>query len=228
MNGVHDMGGMHGFGPVVREENEPVFHEEWERRVFGMWIKEPEEIRPSGGGRDAIERMDPVEYLAASYYERWLAAIETGLLEAGVVTRDELVARTAFYRDNPDAKVPRREKSPPSEPATVTIPPSEAFDRLSEPAPRFKVGDRVRARNINPIGHTRLPRYARGRRGQIAQVYRAKKFPDTYRRGSPSETQAVYSVCFTGEELWGPSTEVGCEVYLDLWDSYLELDSDRE
>ena len=100
MNGVHDLGGMHGFGAIGREEDEPVFHEAWEGRVFGMNLAAPPELEPSAGFRHTIERMDPVHYLTSTYYERWLVVLETGVVEAGIVTREELAARAAFFRDH--------------------------------------------------------------------------------------------------------------------------------
>src|SRR5436190_3053578 len=110
MNGAHDMGGMHGFGPVVREENEPVFHEDWERTVYGMqramWVRGIVNIDES---RHGIERMPPAEYLASSYYERWLASLERNLVEKGVITQEELEARVGQLREHPDTQLPQRE-----------------------------------------------------------------------------------------------------------------------
>jgi nitrile hydratase len=223
VNGIHDLGGMHGFGPVVREEDEPVFHEEWERRVFGMRRALPRELNPTGGMRYTIERMDPAAYLASGYYERWLGVIEAGLVEAGVVSPEQLAARLAYYRDNPLAMVPRRENPGQIERALARIREPQVLNRPDGLAPRFKVGDRVCARNLNPLGHTRLPRYVRGRYGLVARVYGIHDFQDTDPQGHPvGGAQAVYSVRFAGEELWGPSAETHSEVYLDLWDSYLE------
>jgi nitrile hydratase len=228
VNGIHDMGGMHGFGPVVREENEPVFHEEWEGRVYGMAVTKPPEIAPVGGARYAIERMDPAHYLASSYYEHWLVWVETAIVDSGLATREELAARAAYYRENPDAAVPRREDPAQVERALAHIRAPEVLDRPGGSAPRFQVGDRVRARNVHPRGHTRLPRYVRGKRGQVASLVGIHDFqdrnPDGQRIGGP---QAVYSVRFAGDELWGPSAEARSEVYLDLWDSYLEPDPDQ-
>jgi nitrile hydratase len=227
VNGIHDMGGMHGFGPVMPEEDEPVFHEEWERRVFGVPRALPPGFGPTGGMRYRIERMDPADYLASSYYERWLDAIETGLIEAGVVSREQLAGRIAYYKDNPSATVPRRENPAQIERALARIREPQVLNRPGGLAPRFQVGDRVRARNIHPVGHTRLPRYVRGKLGQVSRLLGIHDFQDTDPHGQRiGEPQAVYSVCFTGEELWGPSAEANSEIYLDLWDSYLESDGE--
>jgi nitrile hydratase len=177
--------------------------------------------------RYTIEQMDPADYLASSYYERWLGVIETGLLEAGVVSREQLEARTGYYRDNPSATLPRREDPAQIERALARIRERQVLNRPDGLAPRFAVGDRVRARNIHPHGHTRLPRYARGKRGWIERLYGIHAFQDTDLEGKPvGGAQAVYCVRFAGEELWGASTEAHSEVYLDLWDSYLEPDGD--
>jgi nitrile hydratase subunit beta len=222
MNGPHDMGGMHGFGPVVREENEPVFHEDWERIVYGM----QRAIRVRGlinidESRHGIERMPPAEYLAASYYERWLASLERNLVEKGVISREELDIRTALLRERPETPAPQRED--PELLALLEAPPNgqELYQRDGA-APRFAVGDRVVTRNLNPHGHTRLPRYVRGKRGTIHAVRGCYVFPDTHAHGQGEQPQPMYTVSFAGEELWGPSTEPRERVYIDLWEPYLE------
>ena len=224
MNGPHDMGGMHGFGPVVREENEPVFHGDWEKRVYGV----AQAARAQGlynidESRHAIERMPPAEYLASSYYERWLASAERLLAEKGVVSPEELEARVALLEANPDSPLPRHE-----DPAFVArlrarMSARPSYEREG-PAPRFAVGDRVRARNVHPTGHTRLPRYARGKRGVIHQHRGSHVFPDAHAHGEGEQPQPLYSVRFEARELWGASAEAGGSLYLDLWESYLEPD----
>lgn len=224
MNGVHDLGGMHGFGPIEREENEPVFHESWEGRVFGMSIAAPPEVEPSAGFRHTIERMDPVDYLTSSYYEHWLVVLETGAVEAGLVTREDLAARVAFFRDHVDAAVPRREDPGQIDGTLARLREPQPLHHPDGTPPRFKAGDAVRARNIHPRGHTRLPRYVRGRRGIIARCHGNHEFPDTPAADGQTLPQAVYSVRFAACELWGESGEPHSDVYLDLWDSYLEPD----
>jgi nitrile hydratase len=228
MNGVHDLGGMHGFGPIEREEEEPVFHEAWEGRVFGMSITAPPEIEPSAGFRYTIERMDPVHYLTSSYYEHWLVVLETGVVEAGLVTREELAARAAFFHDHADAIVPRHEDPGKIDGVLARLHELQPLHQPVGTAPRFKEGDAVRARNMHPLGHTRLPRYVRGRRGTIARFHGIQEFPDTPADGHLTSPQAVYSVRFVARELWGESGEQRSDVYLDLWDSYLEPDHTPE
>ena len=224
MNGPHDMGGMHGFGPIVREENEPVFHEEWERTVFAM----QRATRARGlinidESRHGIERMPPAEYLAASYYERWLASLERNLVEKGVITHEELEERTARLREHPETPAPRRED--PELVALMLAPSSaQALYQREGAAPRFAAGDRVVARNVHPRGHTRLPRYARGKRGVIHAVRGCYVFPDTHAHGQGEQPQPMYTVRFEGTELWGPSSEPRERVFIDLWEPYLEPD----
>ena len=208
MNGVHDMGGMDGFGPVVREENEPVFHADWEGRVAAlaallMWRVNADEAR------HAIERIPPARYLASSYYERWLAGAETLLIERGIATREELIAKQNPASDpNLIANaVPARGPAPVKE--------------KKPSSPRFAKGDRVRARNINPTGHTRLPRYARGKAGVVARDWGVFVFPDTNAHHAGTKPQHCYSVVFDARELWGKSAGSRERVYIDLWEDYL-------
>lgn len=223
MNGVHDLGGMHGFGPVRREENEPWFHADWEKHVFAIRrATMAQGLYNLDEFRHGIERMDPAHYLASSYYEHWLASVETLLIEKGVVTKEELDARTAFFREHPAAALPERE-----DPALV--------DRVLAGGPvigvaqpqrvtrcRFQVGDRVVTRNIHPKGHTRLPRYARGKRGVITRIHGLLPLPDANAHGLGEQPQPVYSVRFESTELWGDAAEPHTSVYLDLWEGYLE------
>jgi nitrile hydratase beta subunit len=214
MNGVHDMGGMDGFGPVVPEKNEPVFHAEWERRVVGlaravMWRVNPDE------SRHAIERIPPARYLASSYYERWLAAAETILVARGVVTREELLAKQDASID--PAWIAN---------AVATRGPAPVKDKSGSKPPRarFSKGDRVRARNMNPSGHTRLPRYVRGKAGVIARDRGVFVFPDTNAHHAGANPQHCYSVSFAAHELWGKSAKANSRdrVFIDLWEDYLD------
>jgi nitrile hydratase len=224
MNGPHDMGGMHGFGPIVREENEPVFHEEWERVVFAMSrATRAREMINIDESRHGIERMPPAEYLASSYYERWLSSLERNLIDKGVITRDELEERTALLREHPETPRPQRED--PSLVALLQTPASgQLLYQRDGPDARFAAGDRVVTRNVHPTGHTRLPRYARGKRGAIHAVRGCYVFPDTHAHGQGEQPQPMYTVTFEGAELWGPSSEPRERVYIDLWESYLEPD----
>jgi nitrile hydratase len=221
VNGVHDMGGMHGFGRVKREENEPVFHELWESRLYGINASRRVKVP---GGRFAIESIGPARYLAASYYERWLDALETLVIRGGLITREELEAGQRRFRENPDAEVPRRD-----DPEMVAAINEERRRGRSarggvEVSAAFAAGDEVRVRNLNPRGHTRLPRYARGKRGTIARLYGGQGFQDTHENGAPisGDPQAVYAVRFDAAELWGEAAEIGSSVYIDMWETYLE------
>lgn len=221
MNGVHDLGGMHGFGPVRREENEPVFHAPWEQRVFAcMLATTGQRLFNIDEFRHGIERMDPARYLAASYYERWLHSVETNLVEKGILSREELEQRAALLRERPDAELPRREDPQLRETLMAFIRRRPAPREL-QPA-RFAVGDVVLTRNIHPSGHTRLPRYARGKRGVIHALHGIATFPDTHAHGLGRQPQMLYNVRFDARELWGESAEPNQCVYLDLWESYLE------
>lgn len=219
MNGVHDLGGMHGFGPVVREANEPVFHAEWEKRVFAINLALAARVRNIDEFRHAIERMPPARYLSASYYEKWLCAIETLLLEKGIATREELASGRAAAPSAARATGPLEGDGGSSfDPGAVKLRFNKSF------RPRFKVGDRVVTRNINPVHHTRLPRYARARRGVIRYDQGVFVFPDTHAHGRGAKPQHVYTVAFDARELWGPDANARAPVYLDCWEDYLERD----
>jgi nitrile hydratase len=218
VNGVHDMGGMHGFGPVVRDE--VVFHDDWEKVVAAMTaIVRGQGVYNIDESRHGIERMDPADYLRAGYYQRWLATLETNLVEKGVLTREEIDARAARFEANPRAEVPRRD-DPALTARVLGIRPGYSL-RPDGGAASFRVGDPVIARNAHPPGHTRLPRYARGKRGQIARVHGLDTLPDTNAHGLGPNPQPLYSVRFDARELWGESARHDESVYLDLWESYL-------
>jgi len=223
MNGVHDLGGMEGFGRVEREDAEPVFHARWEAEVLAM--------NRAGGGRGlynidefrhAIERMRPASYLAATYYEKWLDGITRLFVEKGVVTEAELAARFAFFEARPEAPVTAAVTQTPA--ARVPFNPGFAQDVTRETGarPRFAPGDPVVTRNMHPRGHTRLPRYARAKRGTIHRVHGVHVFPDTNAHGLGEQPQPLYSVRFDARELWGEQAERGQWVHIDLWESYLE------
>ena len=216
MNGVHDMGGQQGMGPVQYEKNEPVFHATWEARIYALnramralrkWSIDTD--------RHALELLPPVDYLRWSYYERWLNRLVVQVVKYGLVAQEELESGKA---------------APGSAKATPALTPDMArsIDRgipsSTEPsiAPLFKVGERVRARNINPAGHTRLPRYARGKTGHIIRDHGVYAFPDTNAMFRGEKRQHLYSVRFAARELWGVEAAPRDAVYLDLWDDYLE------
>jgi nitrile hydratase len=218
MNGVHDMGGMHGFGPIEREVDEPIFHAEWEARVLaiGRLLREGG-YQTIDAHRHGIESIPPAEYLRQSYYERWLTSLESILDRQGFVTDVELEERVELLSANPAATFDVL--TPGSAPAPISTPPSPP-----PPAPRFAVGDAVVTRNVHPAGHTRLPRYARGKRGVVIRLNGAHILPDTNAHGLGECPEPLYSVRFDTRELWGDAAEPRQTVTLDLWDSYLEGD----
>jgi nitrile hydratase len=215
MNGIHDMGGMQDMGPVNAQNNEPVFHAPWEGRVFAMyWAIDGD--WPSGSGRHQRELITPAEYLRMSYYERWLTALTELLVKSGMVTRSELETGVAAGGNTKGreclkaAQVPSAiaAGSPSSSDATV--------------AAKFHVGQRVRARNLNPVGHTRLPRYARGKPGTIAHDHGVFVFNDSLVQGMGEKPQHLYSIRFMSRDLWGEAASAVDSVHVDLWDDHLE------
>jgi nitrile hydratase beta subunit len=223
VNGIHDLGGMHGFGPVVPEPAEPVFHHEWERRVFALTVATGFLGRWNlDMSRSAREQMPAAEYLATGYYEHWLFGLERLLDEKGLLPRAELEARTLDPR-SPGGTPPR----PDARALLASNVPEALRDRrgargATDLAPRFKARDRVRVRDLNPVGHTRLPRYCRGRRGIVHQDQGVWIFPDTNAAEEGPKPQHVYSVRFAATELWGPAAPQRDFVHVDLWDDYLE------
>jgi nitrile hydratase beta subunit len=221
MNGIHDMGGMHGFGRVEREPDEPVFHAEWERRVLGLSRAcSAQKIFNIDEGRHAIERMAPEDYLASSYYERWLDRNIRLFVEKGVITRDELERRMAVLSQGRD---PAPSHADPGLIARMLRRfTARTHFRQPGPPPRFAPGDRVITRRDAPRGHTRLPRYARGKHGVIHHAHGSYIFPDTNAHGEGEQPHPLYSVRFEAVELWGASAEPRTCVHLDLWERYLE------
>ena len=215
MNTIHDMGGMDGFGPVEHEENEPVFHHRWEGRVYaltravGRWGRG----RNWTGFRWTLESIEPAEYLRMSYYERWFHMMTSRLLGSGLISETEL---ETGYAD-PDAARP--EVLPGSNTESL------GFGLLDlDVPPRFRPNDRVRARNLHPRGHTRQPRYVRGRQGTVVEDHGVYALQDSDAEGQQpgDRPQHVYSVRFEARELWGERGPVGDSVYVDLWEDYLE------
>ena len=220
MNGGHDLGGMHGLGPINTEPeaDEPVFHHAWEKRVFALTLATGALGRWTiDMGRHARERQHPADYLRHTYYENWLAGLEKLLLERGLVSAEELASGRAAgpAADALRARVLTAEKVGPG--MAKGGPVEVAIDSL----PRFAVGDRVRALNRHLSGHTREPRYVRGRTGVVHEHYGAHVFPDLSAVGR-REGRHLYSVRFEAGELWGESAVPAGAVYVDLWEDYLE------
>jgi nitrile hydratase subunit beta len=216
VNGVHDMGGMHGFGPVEPEPGEPVFHAEWERRAFaltlamgatGQWTLD--------AARFAREDWAAPVYLSRTYYEIWLAGLERLLAERDLVSAEEVAAG----RPLTDARL----LDPVGPDAAARMLRSGGPTNREAPRPaRFGAGDRVRARNLNPATHTRLPRYVRGHAGTVVVVHGCHVFPDVNAHGGGEDPQWLYTVRFDGRDLWGPDSDPTVAVSVDAFEPYLE------
>jgi nitrile hydratase len=217
MNGGQDLGGTHGHGPVRPEPDEPVFHADWEKRAFALTLAM---ARPAGWNIDmsrfARENRDPAEYLSMSYYQLWFAGLEAMLKERDLVSDDEIVVGHSLH---------------PPKPVKQVLSPDDVLKVLHRGGPTerdtntkaaFKPGDTVRMKNINPPTHTRLPRYARGRKGTIERVIGCHVFPDSNATGAGENPQWLYTVRFDGRELWGAGGDPTATVSIDAWEPYLE------
>ncbi len=217
MNGVHDMGGMDGFGKVEPEPNEPTFHEKWEGRVMAM-------VRAMGanGGlnidtqRFAREMLPPEVYLSSSYYKKWFLAIENQLIERNMIGADEVAAGHSMRQSPPlmRGKFTRED--------VKRCETRGSFAREPKAPALFKINDRVRAKNINPVTHTRLPRYVRGHTGIVERINGCHVFPDTNAHGQGDHPQWLYTVVFDGRELWGSDGDPALKVSIDAFEPYLE------
>jgi nitrile hydratase subunit beta len=217
MNGVHDMGGMHGFGPVEPEPNESVFHAGWEKRAFALTLAM---AMPGQWNIDmsrfARENRPPAEYLSMSYYQIWFAALTAMLEERALVAEDEIAAGHSLHDAKP---VPRILTSGDVAQVLYRGGPTE---RATNTRAAFKPGDRVRARNIHPATHTRLPRYVRGHVGTVERVIGCHVFPDSNALGAGENPQWLYTVRFEGCELWGEAADPTLTVSVDAWEPYLQ------
>jgi nitrile hydratase len=222
MNGVHDMGGLHGFGPLPLEDNEPLFHAPWERRALGLTLA----MGATGQwnidqSRSARESLPPATYLSSSYYRIWVLGVEKLLQQRGLVTAQELAAGHELEPGRPLARVLRAEA------VDAALARGTPTERPATTPARHAVGDRVRALNRHPAGHTRLPRYVRGHVGTVARVHGAHVWADCHAASAPGQPfdeapQWLYTVAFDGRELWGDDAEPGTCVSVDAWESYLE------
>lgn len=217
MNGVHDLGGMHGFGTVKPEPHEPVFHAGWERRVLALHLA----MGATGawsldGFRFVRESLPPVQQLSRSYYETVLAAIEGLVTEHGIVAPEEMAAGRSLR---------------PGKPVNRTLAAADVAQALQRGNPsareaphpaRFRTGDTVRAKNLHPLTHTRLPRYVRGHIGTVTFVHGCHVFPDARARGDGENPQWLYTVRFDARELWGTDADPTLSVSVDAFEPYLE------
>jgi len=217
MNGAQDLGGQMGFGPVVPELDEPTFHAGWEKRALavtlacgamGHWSID--------ASRHARETLHPVDYLSSSYYEIWIKALEKLLLAEGLIGADELQFGRAL------AVVRRPNKLLQASEVAAALARGTPSERPATAPARFAVGDRVRTANDHPAGHTRLPRYARGRIGVVELAHGVHVFPGSSAHGRGECPQWLYTVAFAGCELWGRDADPGLTVSIDAWESTLE------
>lgn len=215
------MGGMHGFGPVVEPGSEDAYHERWEPRVFAIHMLVSCEALGAGpGGRPTREEMDPAEYLAASYYERWLWSAERRLQRKGTIAPGDV--ERMMERLGQGETVPARQDPEMVRRIVDDLLTVRPMHPVASDGARFSEGDRVRVRRMHPAGHTRCPRYARGAAGLVHEVRGADRLPDRAVYGEQVHPEPVYSIAFASTELWGPSDEAPWTVWLDLWDSYLD------
>jgi nitrile hydratase subunit beta len=204
VDGIHDLGGLQGFGAVEVEPHEPVFHADWERRAFALTQAAGRRGYLAGRFRHAIERMDPAWYLSSPYYEHWLTGAATALVEAGIISVGELDERLGMpftlARPSRAGELPEA---------------GESSDQHM-----YALGDRVRVRDWHPNGHTRAPRYVRGKVGVVTRLDGIFSLPDVEYYGIVRQSEPTYSVRFEAGELWATP---GDPVNVDLWQSYLEV-----
>jgi nitrile hydratase subunit beta len=216
MDGIHDMGGMHGFGKVEPEQDEPVFHAPWEGRVLalnramgytGVWTIDQT--------RAGIENLPPDVYLSSSYYKKWAVRLEKLLVDLGLAGSDEIAAGHALR----PGKTLKRKLTMAEVPNSLS---RGSFARPASAPARFEAGDSVRTKIIHPATHTRLPRYARGRTGTIEAVRGCHVFPDTVAIGRGENPQWLYTVLFDGRELWGDNADPSLKISIEAFEPYLE------
>ncbi|MYJ34838.1 MAG: nitrile hydratase subunit beta [Acidimicrobiaceae bacterium] len=217
MDGIHDMGGMQGWGTVAIDPDEPVFREPWHGRAFAMGAMS---MGLSGTNLDAfrhgLERLHPYDYLADGYYGRWLACAETLLVDSGVLAPGAVEARARnLMGESVDEPADVEENKP-----TYERGGAGALREIDD-EPDFSPGDRVRAKDMRTGGHTRMPGYIRGRTGTVHALRPAALLPDTNAHFQGENPQHVYTVEFDSTELWGPDAEAAM-LRIDLFESYLE------
>lgn len=219
MDSIHDMGGIDGFGKVEEEPNEPVFHAPWEGRVLALQrAMSFARCWNTDMSRYAQERLHPATYLTVSYYKRWALAMETNVVERGLADADELAAGHSL---RPGQQLKRKLTA--EGVAKALAAGRGSFARETNRPARFKIGDRVRARNIHPKTHTRLPRYVRGYVGEVVLIHGCHVFPDTLALDMANENpQWLYNVRFDGRELWGDDADSTLKVSVDAFEPYLE------
>jgi nitrile hydratase beta subunit len=214
MDKVHDMGGRMGFGAINPESDEPPFHHEWERRAFALTLAMGATRQWNiDMSRHARETLPPKQYLSSSYYEIWFAGLIKLLARRGLVEEEELEIGKSLITPAPIS--PLAVKDVPQ-----MLSKGSSYARPSFRTPHFKPGDYIRATRFASPGHTRLPSYVRGRRGEIVRLYGSFVFPDTNAEGKGENPQFLYNVKFSATELW--HSAASGSVHMDLWESYLE------
>lgn len=213
MNGIHDLGGMQDMGPIAAGKDEPLFHADWEKRIFALFNAVDVEWPYL---RTQIEMIPPAEYLGMSYYEKWLAVLPQILIKTGMASAAEVESGKATGATNTQWHVLTV-----AEVATWDAPQPATAAKITAPT-QLHVGERVRARNLNPLGHTRLPRYLRGKSGTITRDGGSEMLEDTDIQGLGPKKQHVYTVRFAARELWGDQASPRDCVCADLWEGYLE------
>jgi nitrile hydratase subunit beta len=225
MNGVFDLGGTDGFGPIGPTPQEPPFHSDWEKAVFTMqlacfragWFS-------IDSFRHGIELMDPAAYLSSSYYEHWLHTFEHHGTTKGHIDPEELDRRTQYYLDNPDAPLPAHEPNPELVDFINAVVASGApAERPTDKPKRFEVGDVVRVRHVAPFGHTRMARYVRGKVATVVAHRGSTVFPDASGNERGEDPQHLYTIQFAAAELWGKEyADPNASSTFDVWDPYIE------
>jgi nitrile hydratase len=219
MDGIHDVGGMDGFGPVDTTEHEDTFHEPWEGETYATFVA------GLGSGtfgidafRHSIERMPPADYLTSDYYDRWVTAITRLFVERGVLDPDAVRERTRAFADG-DATVP--ERTDPDLIGELAAGVNDAYDSSGTPSePAFEAGDRVVVRNHAPSGHTRCPAYVRRAEGTVRAYRGSHTYPDAAAHGD-ERSEPLYNVRFSAAELWGDRGDDGASISVELWEPYL-------
>ncbi|HEX9070799.1 MAG TPA: nitrile hydratase subunit beta [Pseudolabrys sp.] len=217
MNGAADMGGMHGFGPIQIETNEPVFHADWEKTAFALNMAiGVASIWNLDEFRFARESLPPPQYLNMSYYGLWVATLENLMLNYGLATPEELNLGHSL-------EPVKKAKHPVTAAQVVNmVRCGSPYDRAAPAPAKFKVGDTVRARNMHPKTHTRLPRYVRGHTGEVARVVGCHVFPDSNATKAGEDPHWLYTVRFDGRKLWGPDSDPKVRIAIEAWEPYLE------
>ncbi len=217
MNGAADMGGMHGFGPVKPEPNEPIFHADWEGVSFALnMVTGVAKLWNLDAFRFKRESIPPPQYLNLSYYGLWTTTLEQMMLEYGVATPEELAAGHAL------PPIKKAAHAVTAADVTNMVRCGSPYNRPAPASALFKVGDQVRAKNMHPKTHTRLPRYARGHIGEIVRIVGCHVFPDSNASNLGEDPRWLYTVRFEGRELWGNDSDPTVRVCIEAWEPYLD------